>query len=151
MGQDSPQNLPGNFDSAEALQGFNRKRKYSIGFTLPTSVGPNTFDQVSFPGSARLLLGFKLFDDTGDPLNVCTINLNNENIITNASWADFTTVNQFQNVAGLVTGSSFNGEFYVYPRGLSGNDGLIITYNARTGGNLLATFYFKTASDLLAQ
>lgn len=148
--RESPQNLPGNFESTEAMQAFNRKRKYSIGFTFPTSATAlNEFNNVSFPGTARMLLGFKLFDNTGDPTNVITINLNNENIVTSDSWANYTTVNQLRTVAGQVTGSSFNGEFYVYPRGLSGNDGIKITYKANTAGILLATFYFKTEDDFM--
>ncbi len=149
IGKDSPQNLPGNFESSEALQKFNRARKYSIGFQFDTVVGLNKFPQVSFPGSARLHLGFTMFDDTGNPLNVCTINLNNENIITDASWADYTKINQFRSTDGEVTGSSFNGEYYVYPRALSGDDGVKIQYTAVTGGHFLITFYFKTDLDFL--
>lgn len=142
------QNLPGDAANAIELQQWNIRRKYAVGFRLAFAVGVNSFPQIKFPGMARMMLGFTLFDDSANPGNLATINLNNENIITDTSWTEYTKVNQFNNALGQVTGSSYKDEYYPYPRALSGNDGVLVTYKTLVTGNLNITFYYKSVLDL---
>lgn len=137
--------VPGDFETAELMKLFNNKRKYSRGYRLPIAVGSQTFENMQFPGMARLMLGFTLFDTTGDANNLITININQEDIVSNVSWSEYTKTNVVRAVPGEVTGSSYNGEYYIYPRPLSGNDAIKITYTALTGnGFLIPVFRFVT-------
>jgi len=138
---------PGGFQDDGALKQFNIDQKYSIGFNFATVSGANNFPGIKFPGTAKMLLGFKTFDTSGDASNVLTLNINNDDLVTDDSWANYSTVQSLQTVAGRVTGSSFNGEYYKYPRALSGNDGVKLSYNAATTGRFFITFYYRTSFD----
>jgi hypothetical protein len=140
--------LPGGFDSANSLQRFNVNRKYCIGFQFTVQVKDQTFQNIQFPGTARMFLGFTMFDTSRDPANSFSLNLNNEDIVTSSSWAEFTKVNQFP-ANTLVSGTSYKEEYYPYPRALSGNDKVKIQYTGKTGGTLFVNFYFKDVLTII--
>lgn len=136
--------LPGNAMDMRAVQEWTIRRKYSKGYNFTTVTPSNTFQNIGFPGTARKLLGFSVFDTSKDPLNLITININNEDIVTDISWVELCKVNQFVNAAGQVSGTSFKDEYYRYERLLSGKDSVKITYKANTAGQLFVTFHFIT-------
>lgn len=147
-----PAQLPGDFSDMDQIVEFYRKAKFAQGYQFNVAVGENTFQNMTFPGTARMLLGFTLIDTSRDPLNLFTLNLNGENIIEDASWVEYTKV--LQNpvaVATLVTGSSFKEEYYEYLRPLGGNDKVKIRYTAATAGKLLCLFRFVSDPSAVSQ
>ncbi len=137
-----------------ALQKWMSRRKYVAAFNFTTvTTTINTFQNLRFPGSARFLLGWTVWDDSLDIRNIFTINLNEENIVTDASWAEYCKV-RFSGVGGAaanVLGTSFNGEYYPFPRALNGNDAVKISYTANTAGHIAFTFYFVNNLDVANQ
>jgi len=136
--------LPGDSSSQAELQDFTNRRLFSRGYKLTTGTGIQTFDQIKFPGTARLFCGLTLIDTSGDATNRFTLSINQEKVIDGSSWAEYTKTSLLRTVAGQVIGSSFNGMFYWIPRQLSGNDAVEVTYDATTAGILLPTFWFRT-------
>jgi hypothetical protein len=142
-------NTPGDFASMEALHEWNIKRKYAVGFDFDTKVGTQTFPGISFPGTARMMLGFVVFDDTGDPKNKFTLTINNEQIVTNASWGDYSKMRGLSTTVTDVGGSNYKDEYFVYPRALSGNDGVVLQYDVASAGHFWILFFYKSIVDII--
>lgn len=151
MDKRNPGSFPASqhFADMQKLQEWNTKRKYVKSFKFTTVAGTNTFQAIQFPGMARFLLGWTVWDDSNDVQNTFTLNLNNEDVITDTSWAEFCKILfSDTNTLALVIGSSFKDEYFSYPRALNGNDSVKITYTAVTGGHIAFNFYFKNNLDI---
>jgi len=136
------QQIPGaaaGIENMRQVHSFNNEKKRSRGFAETPVAGQQDF-QFSLSGDAKLLLGITLYDDTFDPLNIFSLTVNNDTIITTVSSSQLSRV--WQDAGALAQSNPYLFEYFEYTSLLSGNDQLQVTWNANTAGNLLITFWY---------
>jgi len=121
---------------------FNLKQLRRRGFFTRTVVGQNNIN-IQLSGTAKLLCGILVFDDSGDPRNVLSLTINNDTRIEQVSNSSLTRifVNGTPGPATFGVGP-YCEEYFPVPALLSGNDSITVEYNAITGSNLYLTFYY---------
>jgi len=129
----------------DQLHKYNNLQLYRKGFTERTSVGQNTIN-IQLSGTAKFLLGIMIYDTAHDPLNILTLNINNDTIIEAVSWVHLTRIFEGTTVGpglGIYSCAPYSSdEFFRLDAPLSGNDSINVVYQATTGGILSMVFYY---------
>lgn len=129
-----------NMNQVHEFNGEVLRRK---GFFTRTVVGNNSIN-IQLSGQAKLLCGILVFDDSGDPQNTLTLNINNDIRIEQVSNSSLTRifVNGTPGPASFGVGPYCNEYFPVNALLNGNNDSITVDYNAVTGANVFITFYY---------
>ena len=119
------------------VQEFNNLQARVKGFTFNTAVGQQDFN-LKLPGQISMFLGINLFDNSGSPNGVATLKVNTDIKIESLTWIMLTNVQ----ATAAIPGSNYNGQYHQYLFPLSGNDDIILNYNADIAGVLNIGVWF---------
>ena len=113
--------------TVEQIRGMIRRQKKVQGVSIAIAAGVN-ITPVILSGMGRIFLGFKLSGGAiGDLFGLL---INNERVITNGTTTNFINL------------ANSEGEYYSFPRPLSGSDSIIFEYVATGGFDLAVNFYY---------
>lgn len=116
------------FVSDQKRKEFNTWQKRSKGYSFTATASPTDIGKIELSGTAKMLLGFKLFN-VGQSDRV-TISINEELIIEDG-------------VASLFSEQNINTEeYFEYMRFLTGKDTIKITYTGVGGQEVYINFYY---------
>lgn len=115
-----------------AIQNITNKQKRTRGYVFNCAIGSNSFD-IAISGSARVLLGFSLLNNTNEQANIVgdsfSFFVNNEQIVENVNPNFFSAFLKIE-------------EFTYFPRPLNGSDKVTVRIETTAVSNVSMTIYY---------
>jgi hypothetical protein len=119
-------------DELAAIQNITNKQKRTRGYIFNCAIGSNSFD-IAISGSARVLLGFNLLNNTNEQANIVgdsfSFFVNNEQIVENVNPNFFSAYLKLE-------------EFSYFPRPLNGSDKVQVRIETTAVSNISMTIYY---------
>lgn len=126
-------------DSMEDVWQFNRKQVRRKGFNFSIGLGANDIP-ITLSGTAKMLLGIAVYDETANPGNIYQLTVNNDTRVETTSSLHLSRI--FGIVATTFARCLTDQEYYPIYCPLNGNDSIALSISGATAGRQFVEFYY---------